>query len=118
VATELLVEGAIRVSPLVAVLVVASMALAGIALLRAYFRLFTGPEHTSSMSIVARWPEKIAVLTLTLLVLGGGLFPQPGVASRYDTAKRLLSDRQTVRTADRHDPLPQRVSRAHGSPTK
>lgn len=118
VATELLVEGAIRVSPLVAVLVVASMALGGIALLRAYFRLFTGPEHTSSMSIVARWPEKIAVLTLTLLVLGGGLFPQPGVGSRYDTAKQLLSDRQATRSADRDIPNPLGMSRAPGSLTE
>ncbi len=102
VATELLVEGAIRVSPVVAVLVVTSMAFNGIALLRAYFRLFTGPEHTSSMSIVARWPEKLAVLTLTLLVLGGGLFPQPGVASRYDTAKQLLSRRQAANPDDDH----------------
>lgn len=118
VATELLVEGALNVSPMVSVLVVASMALSGIALLRAYFRLFSGPEHTSSMSIVARWPEKIAVLVLTLLVLGGGLFPQPGIASRYNTAKQLLSERRETLSAGRAA-LPQRwASRASDSLTE
>ena len=102
IATDLLVEGALSVSSLNAVLVVTSMAFNGIALLRAYFRLFTGPEHVSSMSIVARWPEKVAVLAITMLILGVGLIPQPGVASRYKAAKQLLSQRAIEPSLDSH----------------
>jgi len=40
------------------------------------------------------WREKIAVLTLTVLIIGGGLYPQPGVASRYQAAEQILSQRQ------------------------
>jgi NADH-quinone oxidoreductase subunit M len=36
----------------------------------------------------------LAVLTLAALILGGGLFPQPGVASRHQAARALLRQRQ------------------------
>jgi NADH-quinone oxidoreductase subunit M len=93
VVAELLVEGALRASPAIAVVVVLVTALNGVALLRTYFRLFTGAQHTSSISIEARPPEKLAVLVLMVLIIGGGLWPQPGVASRYDVARELIKRR-------------------------
>ncbi len=93
VGVELIVEGAIDVYPYVGMLVVVAAALNGISILRVYFRLFTGTVHTSTFSLVARWPEKIAILILSFLVLAGGLFPQPGVHSRHHAAEAIMSRR-------------------------
>jgi NADH-quinone oxidoreductase subunit M len=96
IGAELLVEGAVDVYPLVGMLVVVAAALNGIAVVHAYFRLFTGVQHTASISLQARWPEKIAILTLSSLILGGGLWPQPGVASRYHAATEIMTRRATT----------------------
>mgnify|MGYP002622846862 CR=1 FL=1 len=93
VGTELLIEGAVEFYPLTGMAVVIAAALNGIAILQAYFRVFTGTTHTASFSLAARIPERIAVLILAALILGGGLFPQPGVASRYHAARELIRHR-------------------------
>jgi NADH-quinone oxidoreductase subunit M len=93
VGTELLVEGAVSASPLVGAAVVLATALNGVAVLHAYFRVFNGTRHASSINLRSRLPERIAVLTLTVLILGGGLFPQPGVSSRYRAAVALTEQR-------------------------
>ncbi len=90
---ELLVEGVVEVYPIVGAMVVLAAALNGIAILRAYFRLFTGAQHTATISLRGRWPEKIGVLILSALILGGGLYPQPGVASRYHAATEIIGRR-------------------------
>jgi NADH-quinone oxidoreductase subunit M len=94
VAADMLVDGAIQVSPLVALVVVVAAALNGIAVVRAYFRLFTGARHASTVSLNIGLRERVAVLTLTALILGGGFFPQPGVASRFQAAEDLLESRR------------------------
>ncbi|MGE3315521.1 MAG: proton-conducting transporter membrane subunit [Planctomycetaceae bacterium] len=96
VGTELLMDGAIDVYPYVGVLVVFAAALNGIAVLHAYLRLFTGTVHTASIPLSARLPERIAVLSLTALILGGGIFPQAGVTSRYHAATEILSRRRVA----------------------
>lgn len=98
VGAELLVEGAVGVYPVVGVLVVVAGALNGIAVMQAYFRLFTGTEHHASVSLKARWSEKVAVLILSVLILGGGLWPQPGVQSRYHAAIEIITRRQGTPT--------------------
>lgn len=90
VGTELLIEGAVEVYPLIGTTVVIAAALNGIAILQAYFRIFAGTQHTASISLRVRLSERFAVLILTVLILGGGLFPQPGVASRYHAAMELV----------------------------
>jgi NADH-quinone oxidoreductase subunit M len=90
---ELLIEGAVEVYPAVAVMIVLAAALNGIAVMHAYFRLFTGTHHTASISLTARWPEKAAILVLTALIFGGGLAPQPGVRSRYHAAAAIMARR-------------------------
>lgn len=92
---ELMVEGAVEVYPLVGITVVIATALCGIAILRAYFRIFTGTTFTASVSLAAKPSERIAVLVLTLLILGGGFFPQPGIASRHHAATQLIELRGT-----------------------
>ncbi len=91
VACELLVDGAVRASPALGTFVVLASAVNGIAVVRAYFRLFTGARHASTVSLGVGLRERIAVLTLAALILGGGLFPQPGIASRHRAAVDILN---------------------------
>lgn len=97
VGAELLVDSAVSVYPLVGTLVVMAGALNGIAVLHAYFRLFTGTEHRACISLRARMPERVAVLTLSVLIIGGGLVPQPGVKSRYHAAEALIDKRNELK---------------------
>ncbi len=90
ISTELLVDSTIETNLFVGLLVIAAAAFNGIAILRAYFLLFTGSRHTSSVSLRIGLRERIAVMTLTALILGGGLYPQPGVNSRFKAAGQLL----------------------------
>lgn len=95
VGMELLIEGAVDVYPVVGMLVVVTAALNGIAILLAYFRIFTGRPVQTTIALNARPSERIAVWLLSALILGGGLFPQPGVASRYHAAEELTKLRQS-----------------------
>jgi NADH-quinone oxidoreductase subunit M len=90
VGMELLVEGTVEFNPLVGAAVVLAAALNGIAILRAYFLIFTGTRHIATISLASRKPEKFAAILLSLIVLGGGLWPQPLVHSRYHAAVVLL----------------------------
>jgi NADH-quinone oxidoreductase subunit M len=94
VGAELLVEGAVQVNPLVGIAIVIAAALNGLAVLRVYFRVFTGTRHKASINLRSRLLERMAVLLLTALILGGGLYPQPGVTSRYEGAQQLIKQRQ------------------------
>jgi NADH-quinone oxidoreductase subunit M len=90
---ELLVDGAVVTYPYVGVAVVLAAALNGIAIVQAYFLLFTGRQYFSSVSLRIRVRERYAVLTLAALILIGGLVPQPGVASRQEAAESILKSR-------------------------
>lgn len=91
---ELLVEGAVEIYPLVGAAVVVAAAVNGIAILRAYFLIFTGTRYESSCCMKARAPEKIAVVCLSFLILVGGIFPNSSVRSRYHAAKEIMSRRK------------------------
>jgi NADH-quinone oxidoreductase subunit M len=92
--SELLVDGAVQAFPYVGIVLVIAAALNGIAVLQAYFRLFTGARHASSAPLKVGARERIAVLTMAALVLGGGIYPQPGIASRHHAAQSVLESRQ------------------------
>lgn len=94
VATEMVVDGAVTANPVVGVVVVVTAALNGIAILRAYFLLFTGGRHVSAVSLGITPRERFAVLTLAALLIGGGLAPQWLVASRHAAAEALLKVRE------------------------
>jgi NADH-quinone oxidoreductase subunit M len=94
VGAELLLEGAVDVYPWVGLLVVLAAALNGIAVLKAYFRIFTGKRFFPTISLRSRPAERVAVLTLAALILGGGLYPQPGLTSRYHAASELIEARR------------------------
>jgi NADH-quinone oxidoreductase subunit M len=99
VSAELLVDGAVGANLYLGVGVVAAAAVNGIAVVRAYFRLFTGGRHVSSVSLAVTARERFTVLALAAVVLGGGLIPQPGVSSRHRAAEAVLHDRDSRRLA-------------------
>ena len=80
VAAEVLIDGAIVASPLIGVGLAAAAALNGVAVVRAYLLIFTGARHTSPLPLGITVRERVAVLTLAALIVGGGLIPQPGLA--------------------------------------
>jgi len=94
--TELLVDSAVQTFPFIGVAVVVASALNGIAVVQAYFKLFTGTRHVSAVPLEIGLRERIAVLTLALLILGGGLYPQPGVESRHHAAMEILRQRERL----------------------
>lgn len=104
IAAELLTESAIAISPWIGCLVVLSTTLNGIAIMRAYFRIFTGTNHVSTIPMLSQPEEKFAIIVMALLILGGGLYPQPGVKSRYDAAIHLLDNyhRSTPHSQEPH----------------
>jgi NADH-quinone oxidoreductase subunit M len=119
ISTELLVDGAVLVNPYVGVGVIAAAALNGIAVVRVYFLIFTGARHPATVSLRSGLRERIAFLTLAALVLGGGLFPQPGVASRQQATDEILGERNArLRLVEQNSP-PERVvgQRAGSSPS-
>lgn len=93
IGSELLVDSAIEFSPLVGFVVVASTALNGIGIMRAYFRIFTGVKYESSIPIASMRSERIAILTISVILVGGGLLPQLIVNSRYKAAVEILEHR-------------------------
>ena len=92
IAGELLTESMVAYSPLIGSLVVVAAMLNGIAVLRAYFRIFTGTRHATSIPMRSLFEEQVAIIGLSLLIVVGGIYPQPGVASRYRAAVHLLED--------------------------
>jgi len=93
VSLELLIEGASQRGLVTGTVVVLASALCGIAIMHAYFRIFTGKHHRTSISLKSSNTERIAYLTLIGLIVIGGLVPQPGVATRYHAAVELLKHR-------------------------
>jgi NADH-quinone oxidoreductase subunit M len=98
IATEMLVDGAVESSLWLGIGVVVATAMNGIAIVRAYLLLFTGGRHVSSIALNITPRERFAVLTLTALILGAGIWPQPGVASRHEAAVAILNDRASRMT--------------------
>jgi NADH-quinone oxidoreductase subunit M len=94
ISAELLVDGAVEANLAVGLGVIVAAALNSIAIVRAYFRLFTGTKRASSVSLAITPRERFAVLTLAALILGGGLYPQPGIRTRHDAAEALLAERE------------------------
>lgn len=70
-------------------LAVAAM-LNGIAIMRAYFALFTGKRPTTSVSLRVTSLERGGIVLIGMLVFLGGWFSPHLVASRHHTADQLL----------------------------
>lgn len=100
--TELLVDGAVTASVYVGVAVVVAAAINGIAVMKTYFLLFTGRKQQATVPLAVSGREWFAVLTLVALIIGGGIYPHPGVASRYAAAQQLLRNHNLHVPSDNH----------------
>jgi NADH-quinone oxidoreductase subunit M len=105
VGMELLVEGTVEVYPVVGAIIVLAAVTNGIAVLRAYFRIFTGTRHVATVSLAARPAERIVVITLSLIILIVGMVPGVAIRSRYHAAQSLLNQRPGIAT-DLESPAP------------
>ena len=102
---ELLMEGCVEVYPIVGLSLVLSSAINGISILRAWFRIFTGVRFEAAVSLRSQPVERFSVLVLSLLILGGGFWPQPGVSSRFHAAEELMRlRRERLREAPKPTP--------------
>ncbi|MDZ4687574.1 MAG: proton-conducting transporter membrane subunit [Planctomycetaceae bacterium] len=90
VGAELLIDGAVEAYPSIGAAVIVAATLNGIAIMRAYFLIFTGKRHSTTVNLNMLMRERIAILTLVVLILGGGIWPQPGVLLRHQAARELL----------------------------
>jgi NADH-quinone oxidoreductase subunit M len=100
---ELLIDGVVTENMGIGLLVVLAGLLNGVAVLRAYFLLFTGTRHESAVPLGVTLRERFAIVVLSLLLLLGGLLPQHGIASRYAAARQVLATRgQGDQVADAH----------------
>lgn len=92
IGAELLVDGTVLRYPRTGFLVVLATAIAGIALLRAYFALFCGrPDRGVALGLRAR--ELLLFLAVACLLLASGLVPGPVVGSRAEAAAQILARR-------------------------
>ncbi len=97
VSAELLVDGTLHANPWVGVSVIAVSALNGIAVLRAFWLLFTGRRAPAGAAeLPLSRPERLAVIGLCVLLVAGGLYPQPELDSRIKAVDVLFpaGDRQ------------------------
>jgi NADH-quinone oxidoreductase subunit M len=102
VGADLLVDEAVKANLYIGLIVALTAALNGIAVVRAYFHLFTGARHVSTVSLHVNARERFAVLLLAALIIGGGLFPQFGVAALNHAAVAILAQRKTTATESPH----------------
>lgn len=93
IGTELIVDSAVETYPQVGVGVAVAAAMTGIAIVHAYFMLFTGKRHAPTVSLNSQPRERLGVMTLTAILIIGGIVPQPFVASRHKAAQSILKMR-------------------------
>ena len=58
--------------------------------MRAYWALFTGCRQVGISELPVTWAERLAILVLAVVIFGGGLFPQPGMNSRYGASQVVV----------------------------
>lgn len=103
---EMLTDAATQSAKAFGLLVIASAALSGIAVLRVYARLFLGARTPSGIDLQVRRVELAGLLVLVLLLIGGTVWPQLALDARHEAAEQLLSQRksQTAPTLTAHSP--------------
>jgi NADH-quinone oxidoreductase subunit M len=92
IGSELLIDGIVGSYPYSGMVVVLAAAINGMAIVRAYFLLFTGKRYKSTVDLRIGFAEKFSVLTLASLIFLGGFFPQFGLVACYTAAEQLRSE--------------------------
>jgi NADH-quinone oxidoreductase subunit M len=98
--SELLIDGAVTDNVLAGLVVVISSLLNGIAIMRMYFLLFTGKQHSSVVSLGVTPRERFAVGLLTLVIFGTGIQPQIVLASRHRAAHLIVDELERDHSVD------------------
>ncbi|MEQ1829662.1 MAG: proton-conducting transporter membrane subunit [Pirellula sp.] len=89
---ELLISGSMDQGLGISVTLAVAAMFNGLAIMRAYFALFTGKRPTTSISLQVTSIERVAIVTVALLVFLGGWFSPSVVESRHRVAEELLKD--------------------------
>jgi NADH-quinone oxidoreductase subunit M len=93
---ELLITGSVDQGLGVSFALAIVAMLNGIAILRAYFALFTGKRPTTSVSLQITRVERAGIIIIALVIFLGGWFSPAVVASRHKTADKLLERTEHV----------------------
>ncbi|HCN77152.1 MAG TPA: oxidoreductase [Verrucomicrobiales bacterium] len=93
---ELLISGSAQHGLGFSVTLAVAAMLNGIAILRAYFSIFTGRRPTTSVSLRETRTERGGIILIALAVFFGGWFSPRVVESRHRVADRLLEARGAV----------------------
>jgi NADH-quinone oxidoreductase subunit M len=64
----------------------------GIAVMRAYWSLFTGCRVGGSTKLPVSRTERAAILVIVAVIFAGGLFPQPWMTTRYEASRTILGE--------------------------
>ena len=90
VSAELLIDGTLESNLWIGIVIIVVSGLNGIAVMRAYWALFTGCRQVGMSELPVTWAERLAILVLAVVIFGGGLFPQPGMNSRYGASQVVV----------------------------
>jgi NADH-quinone oxidoreductase subunit M len=97
---ELLISGSVDQGLGISLTLAFAAMLDGIAIMRAYFALFTGRRPTTSVSLQVTPTERLGIIIVTLVVFLGGWFSPSVVASRHRAAEGLLQQRNGISTGE------------------
>ena len=103
---ELLISGSAQHGLGYSVTLALASMLNGIAILRAYFSLFTGRRPTTSVSLQLTAKERVGVVLIAVPVLLAGWFSPQVAASRHRVAEEILRSRQAEGPASARSPTP------------
>ena len=90
VSAELLIDGTLESNLWIGIVIIVVSELNGIAVMRAYWAIFTGSRHVGATALPVTWPERSAILVFAVVIFGGGLFPQPWLTSRYEASRAVI----------------------------
>lgn len=96
VPVELLVSGSFEQGWWVSAILAVIVMLNGIAVMRAYFSLFTGKRVAASVSLQATRVERISIASVVIVVLMGGWLAPNIVATRHALADQILIERASA----------------------
>ena len=89
VPVELLISGSFEQGWWVSAILAVIVMLNGIAVMRAYFSLFTGKRVAASVSLQATRVERISIASVVIVVLMGGWLAPNIVATRHARADQI-----------------------------
>lgn len=96
IGAEMIVESVVSVYPFISIMVVLASALNGIAIVMAYLAIFTGTQHRTTISLRMQTRERLSVIFVTALIVLLGIWPQPGIDSRFEAAKEIIQARRSL----------------------